>query len=291
MRLSGSGAAGAASVLVSLAGLPQDAAAQEISLPSYLKDRDGGIHTSLFGSYVRRGEWLVYPFFEYARDHNREYQPQELGTGPDVNFRGRFRGTAGQLFLAYGLSDRIAVELEAAVVSQTLDKSAIDTFATPARIDESGIADIEAQLRARLMTESEHRPEIFGFVEVTFPSHTRQVLIADPDLDFKPGLGVTRGFSWGTMTARVAGEYNRDGKNLDFGEVAVEYLKQVAAPVHLYLAVEGGEGGTMDEWDFISGIRWRLGDHLSLKVDNAVGISSKATDWSPQFGVLFSFPP
>lgn len=279
----------AVSAVVALTWLPRAGAAQEVSLPGYLRERDGGIPTSLFGTYVRRHEWLVYAFFEYARDHNREYQPSEFGLGPDVNFRGRFRGTAGQVFLAYGLTDRIAVEFEAAVVSQTLDKSPFDTFATPGRIHESGIADIEAQLRGRLMTESEHRPEIFGFVEVTFPSHKRKLLIADPDLDFKPGLGVTRGFSWGTVTARVAGEYNRAGKNLDFGEVAVEYLKRLAPPVHLYLAIEGGEGGALDEWDFITGIRWGLTSHASVKFDNAIGISSKSTDWAPQLGLMLSF--
>lgn len=280
----------AAWMFISLASFPQETAAQVGPLPQHLRDRGGGIPTSLFGTYVRKGEWLVYPFFEYARDHNREYQPQEFGFGPDVNFRGRFRGSAGQLFLAYGLTERIAVEFEAAIVSQTLNKSPLDTFATPARIHESGIADIEAQLRAHLMTESAHRPEIFGFVEVTIPSHRKKLLIGDPDLDFKPGVGITRGFSWGTVTARAAGEYNRAGKNLDFGEVAVEYLKRVSNPVHLYLAIEGGEGGALDEWDFISGIRWRLSPHASFKLDNAIGISSKSTDWAPQFGLMLSFP-
>jgi hypothetical protein len=140
------------------------------------------------------------------------------------------------------------------------------------------------------MTESEHRPEIFGFVEVTFPSHTKKFLIADPDLDFKPGIGITRGFSWGTLTARAAGEYNRAGKNLDFGEVAVEYLKRLSPAVHLYLAIEGGEGGALDEWDFISGVRWRLNRYASFKFDNAVGISSKSTDWALQFGLMLAFP-
>ncbi len=273
---------------ISVGGLPRASAAQEVRVPAYLRDRGGGVSTSMFGTYVRRGELLVYPFLEYARDHNLEYQPQEFGLGPDVNFRGKFRGSAGQLFLAYGLTDRIAIELEGAVVDQTLDKSPLDSFGTPARIHESGIADIEAQVRARLLTEHDRRPEIFGFLEVTFPSHTRSLLIGDPDLDLRPGVGITRGFSWGTMTVRAAGEYNRAGKNLDFGEVAVEYLKRLASPVHLYLAVEGGEGGALDEWDFISGVRWRLGRYASLKFDNAIGISSKSTDWAPQIGLMLS---
>jgi hypothetical protein len=39
--------------------------AQDPPRPTYLEDRGTGIPTSMFGTYVRRGELLVYPFFEY----------------------------------------------------------------------------------------------------------------------------------------------------------------------------------------------------------------------------------
>ncbi len=58
----------------------------------------------------------------------------------------------------------------------------------------------------------------------------------------------------------------------------------------LYLAVEGGEGGALDEWDLVTGVRWRLTPSLDFKLDNALGISSKATDWAPQFGIMLHFP-
>lgn len=40
-------------------------------LPFYLKDRGTGIPTSMFGTYVRKEEVLVYPFYEYYYDYQR----------------------------------------------------------------------------------------------------------------------------------------------------------------------------------------------------------------------------
>ena len=40
----------------------------EEELPFYLKDRGTGIATSMFGTYVRSGGLLLYPFIEYYRD-------------------------------------------------------------------------------------------------------------------------------------------------------------------------------------------------------------------------------
>lgn len=31
-----------------------------------------------FGTYIRRGELILHPYWEYYRDRNREYKPQEL---------------------------------------------------------------------------------------------------------------------------------------------------------------------------------------------------------------------
>lgn len=207
--------------------------------------------------------------------------------GPDVDFRGRFRGTSSQLFVGYGVSDRIGVELEAAYVTARLEKSPADTFATPAVTRQSGITDLEAQVRARLLQETAGRPELFGFVELVARSQRGKTLIGEPDWDAKPGIGLVRGFGFGTVTVRIAAEWNYAEHKPDLGEFAVEYLKRVAPAGHLYLAFEGGEGGALDEWDFISGLRWRIARAVDLKLDNALGISSKATDWALQGGVMF----
>jgi hypothetical protein len=186
------------------------AAAQDSSLPGFLRDRGTGVPASLFGTYVRRGQLLVYPFFEYAKDNNREYQPKELGFGPDIDFRSRYRSYAGQIFLGYGVTDWLAIELEGSVINARLEKSPLDTFGTPPVIEETGVGDIEGQVRARLLGESNHRPEFFGFVEVTPATRKHKRLIAEPDFDLKPGVGLVKGFSWGTLTGRIGAEYNRE---------------------------------------------------------------------------------
>ncbi len=84
-------------------------------VPFYLKDRGPGVPTSMFGTYVQKGEWIVYPFFEYYLDNNYEYSPNEFGLGLDQDYRGRYRESEWLMFLAYGLSDRLAVEVEAAL--------------------------------------------------------------------------------------------------------------------------------------------------------------------------------
>ncbi len=274
------------------AGLPNLADAQDSALPRYLRDRGTGIPTSLFGTYIGRGQLLLYPFLAYSLDRNREYQPVKLGFGPlGQDFRGKFRSSEGQLFIAYGVTDWFALEFEAGFISATLEKAPSDPSATPAKIRESGFGDVEGQLRFRLMSETYHRPEVFGFLEMTPASQTQKVLINEPNWDLKPGLGLVRGFSWGTVLLRITGEYNREGRNPDLGEVAIEYLKRLSPSVRLNLGIEGGEGGAPDEFDLVSGVHWRLTDVLFLKFDNALGLSSKATDWAPQIGMMFSFPP
>jgi hypothetical protein len=264
--------------------------ARDSALPSYLRDRGAGISTSLFGTCISRGQLLIYPFFEHSRDGNREYQPAKLGYGLDEDFRGKYRDSRGQIFIAYGVTDRVALEFEAASISASLERSPSDAAGTPAKINESGLGDIEGQICVRLMNESDHRPEVFSYLEVTAPSQKGKVLIGDPEWDFKPGVGVTRGYSWGTLTLRATLEYNREGPHPDVGEVAVGYLKRLSPAWRVYLGLEGGGTGAPDEWDFNSGLSWRVARFAFLKLDNALGLSSKATDWAPQMGIVFAFP-
>jgi hypothetical protein len=162
--------------------------------PSYLRDRGPGIPTSMFGTYVRRGQLLVYPFYEFSLDNNREYQPAKLGFGLRQDFRGRYRDSRGQVFIAYGLNDWLAIEFEAAAIKASLEKSSGDPSAMPSKIRESGFGDTEGQLRFRLMREGERRPEVFGYMEITAASQKTKVLIGDPEWDFKPGIGIIRVF-------------------------------------------------------------------------------------------------
>jgi hypothetical protein len=252
------------------------------------QDRGPGVPTSRFGMYVGRGALLVNPFFAYSTDHNREYQPAKLGYGLVQDYRGRFRSVEALLFVAYGLTDWLAVEFEASRIRATLDKAPSDTSAMPSRIAESGLGDVEGQVRARLMREGRGRPEVFGFLEVTIPSQRGKVLIGNPDWDARPGIGLVRAFPWGTMTSRVTVEYNHDDRLWDLGEFAIEYLKRLSPSWHLNLAFEGGETGAMDEWDLVAGVQWRIRDRFFLKLNNAIGLMSKSTDWAPELGVVWS---
>lgn len=278
----------AVSVLVLVFTFAAVPAAKAQELPRYQRDRGTGISTSMFGTYIQKGELLVYPFFEHSLDNNREYQPAKLGFGLAEDFRGRYRDSREQLFLAYGLTDRLALEFEAAAIKAALEKSPSDASAMPAKISESGLGDFEGQLRARLMRESDHRPELFGFLEVTAPLQKNKVLIGDRIWDFRPGIGLVRGFSWGTLTTRVTVEYNHDDTHWDLGEFSIEYLKRLSSSWRVYFGIEGGETGAPDEWDLRTGASWRIADFAFLKLDNTIGISSKATDWAPHVGLLFS---
>ena len=274
------------SLLFSLT-LASGAIAQRDTLPAHLQDRGTGIATSMFGTYVRSGELLIYPFFEYYRDRDMEYKPAELGYGLDQDFRGKYRASEGLLWIGYGFTDWLAVEVEAAVISATLYTAPGDTSSAPARIHESGMGDVEGQLRARWLRETDRRPEFFSYFEAVAPLQQKKLLIATPDWEFKAGTGLTRGFSWGTLTLRTEAEYNLEEAKLELGEVAVEFLKRLSPAWRVYLGVEG----TQDEFELITEAQWHLSRNVFLKLNNAFGITSKATDWAPEVGIMFALPP
>ena len=78
--------------------LPLTLEAQEQA--PYLRDRGTGMATSMFGTYVRKGELRLYPFFEWYADHNLEYKPEEFGHLGGEDYRGRYRASEGLVSLA-----------------------------------------------------------------------------------------------------------------------------------------------------------------------------------------------
>jgi hypothetical protein len=238
----------------------------------------------MFGTFIERRQLIIYPFFEYYRDRNFEYNPVEFGFGTDVDFRGRYRASEGLVLVAYGLTDDIAIEFEAAAISASLDKAATDTSGMPSRIAESGVGDIEGQLRWRWRRETETRPELFSYFEVVVPHAKHKPLIGTPGVELKYGMGLTRGFRWGTLTARVAVEYDRASATpFDLGEYAVEYLRRLTPSFRIHLGIEGSS----DEIEFISELQWHIGRRAFVKFNNGIGITSKATDWAPEIGIVF----
>jgi hypothetical protein len=264
--------------------VPTPAPADE--LPAHLKDRGPGMPTSMFGTYVVERQLLIYPFYEYYHDNDMEYKPSELGYGLDEDFLGKYRAHEFLVFLGYGVTDWLEAEFEATLhIDATLETAPDDPTGVPSKIEEQGTGDVEGQIRARLMRETESRPELFTYFEAVSPQQKDKVLIGTPDWEFALGLGLIRGFSWGTMTFRIAGEYSLEEEKADLGEYAVEYLNRLSPKWRLYLGVEG----TQDELSIIPEAQWHIReDRIIVRFNSGFGITSKATDWAPEVGLVFA---
>lgn len=253
-----------------------------------LRDRDGGIRTSMFGTYVNRGELLIYPFYEHYRDKDLQYSPNEYGGVGSQDFKGRYRANEGLIFLGYGVTDRLAIEFEAAVISATFDKDPADASGTPARIEESGLGDVEGQITYRWTKEDERRPEVFSYFEAVSPQNKSKLLIGTPDWELKFGSGILRGFTFGTLTGRVAVEYVRESTSpWDLGEWAFEYFRRVPSGWGFYA---GFEGQATDEVSFVGEVQRRLGSRATLKLNSSVGLTENSTDFAPEVGIMFRLP-
>jgi hypothetical protein len=238
----------------------------------------------MFGTYIRGGELLVYPFYEYYRDKNYEYKPEELGFVGADDLRGRYRASEGLLFIGYGLSDRVAVELEVATIRASLWKAVEDRSGLPTQFNEAGLGDTAARVRWRWNRESDRRPELFSSFEIGFPFQRHRALIGTQDWEFAFGTGLVRGYSWGTITARAT--ILSSAGAFESGEYALEYLKRLSSRVRVYAGIEG----TQDEAELITETQIFLTPNVFLKLNNAFGVTSKAPDWAPEVGVMFSIP-
>lgn len=254
-------------------------------LPYYLKDRGTGIATSMFGTYINKGEFIFYPFCEYYYDKDAEYEPKEFGYGLEKECRGCYLAHEYLIFLGYGISEKLAVEFESAVITATQYKAKDDPSNMPDKIEESGLGDVEGQLRWRLREETINRPELFSYFETVFPLQKHKKLIGTQDWEFKLGIGRTKGFEWGAMTLRAAIEYDGGENKVELGEFAIEYLKRVSKLFRYYVGVEG----TQDEVELITELQFHISPQACIKVNNAFGITSKATDYAPEVGILFHF--
>ena len=261
---------------------PTRSFAQE-ELPVYLRDRGTGIPVSMFGTYVRKGELRFYPFYEYVYDGNMEYEPFDFGLSSTQEFRGRFRAHEGLIFIGYGVSDRLALEFEAGVITADLDKSDRDMSPLPATIEESGLSDVEGQIRWRWNFESAKTPEFFNYFEYVFPTGEKNSLIGTSDWEFKLGGGLIKGFSWGTITFRLTVEYNAAEDKIEPGEYALEYLKRVSNRFRFFVMLEGSE----DETELIPEIQWHINRNMFLKAGSGFGVTSKAADIAPEVGIMF----
>jgi hypothetical protein len=259
--------------------------AQESS--EYLYDRGTGIPMSIFGTYVRQGELLVYPFYEYYYDSDLEYEPFELGHGSTKEYFGRYEAHEFLIFLGYGITDRLAIEFEAGVITAKFNKSEKDTSSLPPEINESGLSDVEGQIRWRWNFESAETPEFFNYFEYVFPTGEKNSMIGTSNWELKLGAGVIKGFNWGTITLRLALDYDTGEKKVEPGEYALEYLKRISNSFRLFIMLEGSQ----DEASIVPEIQWHISPNIFLKASTGIGLSSKATDFASEIGIMFSIFP
>ena len=74
------------------------------------------------------------------------------------------------MFIGHGISSRLAVELQAANITAVQEKAPDDPSAMPDSVRESGLGDVEGEVRRRWTTETDRRPELVSYFETAFPS-------------------------------------------------------------------------------------------------------------------------
>ena len=66
----------------------------------------------------------------------------------------------------------------------------------------------------------------------------------------------------------------------------MEYIRRLGPHWRVYAGVEG----TQDELSAIGEVQWHLNRHIVIKANTGIGLTSKATDFAPEIGILFSLP-
>jgi len=88
------------------------------------------------------------------------------------------------------------------------------------------------------------------------------------------------------VTARAAGEYSRETRQFDTGEYAVEYLRRLSPAWRVVAAIEGNQ---VDEVSLLTEVQWQFVPHAALKLNGGWGLTTNATDFAPEVGIMFSF--
>jgi len=219
-------------------GIPTGSHAEE--LPSYLADRGRGVPTSLFGTYIEKGEFVVYPMYEYYFDKDEEYEPREFGIPDNTEYFAETTENEFLIFFGYGLTEDIILEFEAALyTSKEFNRDPDDLSGTPDKIEESGLGDVEGQVRWRWNRETETKPEYFSYFEYVLPLQEDKQIIGTQDWEFVFGFGLIKGLSWGTVTGRTSIAWDGDEKKVALSEYAFEYLNRISSKWSVVAAIEG----------------------------------------------------
>jgi hypothetical protein len=164
------------------------------------------------------------------------------------------------------------VELEGAVYTKaSFDKAPDDPSAVPTHFEESGLGDVETQLRWRWRAETADRPELYSFVKVVFPLQKDQVLVGTSDWEGEVGFGAVRGYRWGTVTGRATLAWDGEDQKVELGEYAVEYLKRVSPAWRLVASLEGES----EDLVVVGEAQWHFSPRGFVKLNCGLGITEK----------------
>jgi hypothetical protein len=259
----------------------------EDDVPIHLRDRGSGVPTSMFGTYVRERELLAYSFVAYSGDNDIQYDPNEFGFAADKEFLGRYRAREADIWLAYGLRDNLALELQVAATRASLQRAQDDTTGLPVELKESGLGNVRARLDWRLFNESGRRPEIYTFATLLVPHDKNKALVGTENWLLNLGIGAIRGYRWGTLTLRSSMEFDLSSASVgDWGEVTLEYLKWLSPALSVDAALELLQG---DEGSVRAELQWRPAPRVIVKLGGAQALTASGLDWSAQAGVLVTF--
>lgn len=234
---------------------------------------------------MRPHEWLLIPVLRYSDDKDFEYNSGELGFSPAADgLDGHYQASQGTVLLAYGVNDRLAVEFSADILDAKLETAPDDPSDAPPQVKQSGLGRVKARLDWRLLTESGSRPAVFTYAQVRVPHDRNDLLTGTPDWVVNAGIGATRGSSWGTVTLRTAVEYDAgSASRIDWGEVALEYLKRISPHLTVLGSLQMIEG---DEESFYGQLQWRVNPDFAVQIGSSVALTSQAIDWAPQLGFV-----
>lgn len=255
----------------------------------YLRDRGPGVPTTLTGIYLDQDEWLGAASYQHLENRGFQYSPEEFGFADANDYLGKYESSAGILFVGYGFSNSLGLGLKVTGGSIKLTKASDDLSAMPAEMKESGISAIAPELTWRFMTETAHRPELYAIVAVLIPQNRDTALIGTPDWFVLPGIGLNKGFSWATLSARMNFEYDAASEStIDFGTWSIEGQRRFSDAWWVSAGLEGqvGGGSNFDEAWQTTFVQWYAGPHVAVRFGSRIGLTQMTEGWTGEIGLV-----
>ena len=242
------------------------------------RDRGEGLPLSMFGTYIRSGQLVVMPVLRKCTATTTSVRSGELGSRARPSCAGASTRTNVSCS-SLRVLENIAAEFEIAGISASLDKSPLDDSALPPRLEHRALATS----RAAPLAMEEGIRHAAGAVQLLRDRVSRaavEALIGTPDWELKFGFGLTRGLRWGTISARRSLGMPTAPGSWESTRSSAEARVEPAAALRRSRRQRGRARAD-------HGSQILLTTRIVLKLNNSFGLTSKATDWAPEIGVMF----